>query len=157
MLTFEEKKQVIQQHFPELEAKEISLGRINYHFEESKRDKKIVVQNLHPNGNGFVYAGHLPKKERNEKGLINIRDYTEEALIDLIEASMNFLQGDDTFEEPSQQETIVEYWVAEDDERLLLIHEDELWNIYAGENLEAAFESYKEATEYLDEEGFKKE
>lgn len=66
MLTFEEKLAIIES-FPQLHKKPVSLGRFNFHFEESLHDKKIVVQNLHPNGNGFVYAGHLPKKRQTQR------------------------------------------------------------------------------------------
>ncbi|MGQ0517887.1 hypothetical protein ACT453_49800, partial [Bacillus sp. D-CC] len=55
MLTFEEKLSIIES-FPELERKNVSLKRVNFHFEESRLDKKNVVYHLHPNGNGFVYA-----------------------------------------------------------------------------------------------------
>ena len=83
MLTFEEKLSIIET-FPELQRKDVSLGRVNFHYLESVQEKKIVVQHLHPNGNGFVYAGHMRKKETDRKGFINIRDYTEEELKDLI-------------------------------------------------------------------------
>ena len=90
MLTFTEKLAIIES-FPQLQRKDISLGRVNFHFEESVYDKKIVVQHLHPNGNGFVYAGHLPAKVKDKKGLVNIRDYSEEELRDLLTNSIAYL------------------------------------------------------------------
>ncbi len=39
MLTFEEKLSIIES-FPELERKNVSLKRVNFHFEESRLDKK---------------------------------------------------------------------------------------------------------------------
>ena len=69
MLTFTEKLAIIES-FPQLQRKDVSLGRVNFHFEESVYDKKIVVQHLHPNGNGYVYAGHLSSKIRIKKGLL---------------------------------------------------------------------------------------
>lgn len=158
MLTFEEKIHVIEEAFPQLTKKEISLGRLNYHLEESNRDKKIVVQNLHPNGNGFVYAGHLRKKEKNEKGMVNIRDYSAMEIVSLIQGSIDYLlQEPSAKEDTAAKDPEKEYWLGGvDHERLLLVHEDELWNIYAGLNLEAAFESYKEAHDYLVDEGFNK-
>ncbi|MGG1575883.1 hypothetical protein [Fictibacillus sp. NRS-1165] len=159
MLTFSEKINIIEENFPQLTRKDISLGRINYHLEESNRDKKIVVQHLHPNGNGFVYAGYLPRGEKNEKGMVNIREYSGDELINIIQKSMDYLLEDKGDSEagsfPSEPEK--ENWIGgADHEKLLLVHEDELWNIYAGLNLEAAFESYKEAHDYLVEEGFQK-
>ncbi len=59
MLTFEEKIKIAEE-FVELEKKEVSMGRVNFHFEESDYDKKNVVYHLHPNGNGFVYADWYP-------------------------------------------------------------------------------------------------
>lgn len=58
MLTFEEKLAIIES-FPELERVNVSLGRVNFQFNESVYEKKNVVYHLHPNGNGFVYAGRL--------------------------------------------------------------------------------------------------
>ena len=79
MLTFEEKLSIIET-FPELQRKDVSLGRVNFHYPDSVQEKKIVVQHLHPNGNGFVYAGHMRKKDTDRKGFINIRDYNEAEL-----------------------------------------------------------------------------
>lgn len=39
MLTFEEKLTIIES-FPELTRNDISLGRVNFHFEESVKDKR---------------------------------------------------------------------------------------------------------------------
>ena len=49
MLTFEEKLAIIES-FPELEKRTVSMGRINFHYEESASDKKNVVYHLHPMG-----------------------------------------------------------------------------------------------------------
>lgn len=68
MLTFEEKLSIIET-FPELQRKDVSLGRVNFHYPDSVQEKKIVVQHLHPNGNGFVYAGHMRKKTLTVKVL----------------------------------------------------------------------------------------
>jgi hypothetical protein len=37
---------------------------------------------------------------------------------------------------------------------ITVIYEDDLWYIYAGFNLDSAFETYDEAKQYLLEEGF---
>ena len=62
MLTFEQKQEIIES-FPELTRKEVSMKRVNYHYEESLFDKTVVVQHLHPNGNGFVYVADIPGYE----------------------------------------------------------------------------------------------
>ncbi|MGG0240679.1 hypothetical protein [Bacillus rhizoplanae] len=154
MLTFEEKLTIIES-FPELERKNVSLGRINFHYEESRLDKKNVVYHLHPNGNGFVYAGHLKGYKTNDKGLVNIRDFSAEELRSLLEKSIDALS-----QEPAEEITLTENfqeeeWINEDKHILTLINEDEdMWNVYAGLNLDGTFNSYKEAAQYLDEEGF---
>ncbi|MEJ8545061.1 hypothetical protein [Brevibacillus borstelensis] len=156
MLTFEEKLAIIES-FPELHKKKVSLGRFNFHYEQSLHDKKIVVQNLHPNGNGFVYAGHLPKKATDPKGMVNIRDYSADELRAIIRASIDYLscKPEPKADKESAAEQTRETWVGPNGQTLLLVQEDELWNVYAGANLEEAFESYKEANRYLLEEGFK--
>ena len=55
MLTFEEKLAIIES-FPELERKNVSLGRVNFHFEGSIYEKKNVVYHLHPNEIGRAHV-----------------------------------------------------------------------------------------------------
>ncbi|MGG0185536.1 hypothetical protein [Bacillus rhizoplanae] len=154
MLTFEEKLTIIES-FPELERKNVSLGRINFHYEESRLDKKNVVYHLHPNGNGFVYAGHLKGYKTNDKGLVNIRDFSAEELRSLLEKSLDALSQEPVEEIALTDNFQEEEWINEDKHVLTLIHEDEdMWNVYAGLNLDGTFNSYKEAAQYLDEEGF---
>jgi hypothetical protein len=147
MLTFDEKLEIIES-FPQLQRKNVSLGRVNYHYEESVFDKKIVVHHLHPNGNGFVYAGHLPEVATDDKGLVNIRDYSADALSSLIRASILSLSDSDSAGKTEER------WVGPNEQTLLLVLEEDLWNVYTGPNLEMAFESYPEAERYMQEEGF---
>ena len=70
-LSFEEKKAIFDD-YEELTAVPVSMNRINYHFNASAVDHKIVVRFLHPNGNAFIYAGYLPKEE-TDKGCIGKR------------------------------------------------------------------------------------
>ncbi|MGD6844349.1 hypothetical protein ACQCVH_17790 [Bacillus infantis] len=154
MLTFEEKLAVIES-FPELERKNVSLGRVNFHYEESALDKKNVVYHLHPNGNGFVFAEYVQGYSPDSKGMVNIRDFTESELRDIISKSIQSLSGHNA-EEAQPAERLEETWNSPSGETLVLIEEDEMWNIYAGLNLDAAFLSYREAKEYLEEEGFKR-
>jgi hypothetical protein len=151
MLTFEEKRAIIAS-FPQLQPKSVSMGRINFHYEESAFDKKIVVYHLHPNGNGFVYAGRIKGVETDDKDLINIRDYDEAALQAVIQASIRSLSQ--TSETPQPSIPKEERWKDDEGQILVLVHEDDLWNVYTGVNLEMAFEAYEEAEDYLHEEGF---
>ncbi|WP_286923299.1 MULTISPECIES: hypothetical protein [Lysinibacillus] len=151
MLTFEQKQGIIES-FSELTKKEISLKRLNYHFMDSLYEKTIVVEKLHPNGNGFVYVGDLLRyeEEANDKGLVNIRDYDEQRLHEIIEDAIQYLS-----EEEDEQEPIVEIWQSRDNVQLTLAFEQRSWNVYHGENLEEAFGTYDAAKEYLLEEGFR--
>ena len=151
MLTFEQKQAIIES-FPQLTKKEISLKRLNYHFEDSLYEKTIVEEKLHPNGNGFVFVGDLLKyeKEAEGKGLVNIRDYTEGELREIIEAAINYLaeEIDDT--------PVIETWVSRDGTtKLELEFNNRAWNIYHQGNLEESFGTRDDAVAYLREEGFR--
>lgn len=157
MLSFEEKIAIIES-FPELERKNVSLGRVNYHFEESAYDKKNVVYHLHPKGNGFVYAEYVKGYDTDEKGMVNIRDFSAEELRTIIQKSIQSLSSNASVDEveDSIQDDYEETWMDYDNYSLTLIKEDELWNIYSGPNLDATYNTYEEAVEYLREEGFRR-
>ncbi|MFS0723229.1 hypothetical protein [Paenibacillus sp. 1P07SE] len=156
MLTFDQKLAIISQ-FPELTRKDVSLGRVNFHFEGSLYDKKTVVYHLHPNGNGFVYAGRLSGQPTDDKGLINIRDHSEAALRTLLRSAIDSLaQRED---QPEQESSVPSselpgQWTNGEGHRLVLAFQDDLWYLFDGPNLEMAFETAGEAREYLQEEGF---
>jgi hypothetical protein len=161
MLSFEQKLAIIET-FPELQRRDVSLGRVNFHYEESAHDKKIVVFHLHPNGNGFVYAGLLRGYETDEKGFVNIREMNADELRELIGESIHSLSIK-VPEAPavSKRKKAARSdsgqgarWTGPDNQSLDLKLEDGLWYIYAGLNLEMVFETYEEAEEYLREEGF---
>ncbi|WP_028783644.1 hypothetical protein [Thalassobacillus devorans] len=146
MLTFEQKISIMEE-FGELTRKDVSLGRVNFHFYGSLFDKTIVAYHLHPNGNGFVYTGDMHGFDSNQKGLVNIRDYDETQLRNIVKASIANLSSD---AEISHKQV----WRGPEDQSLLLVQEDYFWNIYTGDMLEDSFETYNEAEAYLKEEGF---
>ncbi|MEK5330935.1 MULTISPECIES: hypothetical protein [unclassified Lysinibacillus] len=152
MLTFEQKQAIIES-FSELTRKEISMKRVNYHFMDSLFEKTIVVEKLHPNGNGFVFVGDLLRyeNEANDKGLVNIRDYDEQQLRTIIEDAITYLG-----EEQEEEEPIIETWRNREGDQLELAFEQRSWNVYHRDNLEEAFGTYDAAKEYLLEEGFRK-
>ncbi|WP_342526539.1 hypothetical protein MKY84_12910 [Chryseomicrobium sp. FSL W7-1435] len=152
MLTFEQKQAIIET-FPELTKKSISLKRLNYHFEESQYDKTIVVQQLHPNGNGYVFVGDGGPYEADDRGLVNIREASEDEMKEMIRYSIALLSTRESVEEEAGGEQI---WTTKDGAELKLLQEDELWNIYHGLNLEDSFESQEAAILYLKEEGFRR-
>jgi len=153
MLTFEEKLSIIES-FPQLERKNVSLKRVNFHFEESRLDKKNVVYHLHPNGNGFVYASGISGYKTDDKGMVNIREFSADELRSLIQKSIELLSQEPEEVVAQAAPTKEEEWHNEDGHILTLIQEDDMWNVYAGNNLDGTFNSYPEAAEYLDEEGF---
>ncbi|MUT68027.1 hypothetical protein [Paenibacillus sp. NEAU-GSW1] len=157
MLSFEQKLAVIES-FTELQRNDVSLGRVNFQFEDSLYDRKNVVYHLHPNGNGFVYAGLLSGYPKDEKGLVNIRDFSESELRRLIGDSIGSLSAREEQPEPpsrkKRKKVTEEEWYGPSDQKLLLKFEDDMWYVYAGINLEMAFETYEEAVDYMDEEGF---
>lgn len=156
MLSFEEKLAIIES-FPELTRKNVSLGRVNFHYEESVSEKKNVIYHLHPNGNGFVYAEYLQGYETDDKGMVNIRDFSADELRSVIQKSIISLSPKTTNEEAIiGDSTIEEKWIDENNHTLILLQEDDMWNIYSGLNLDNTFDTYNEAAEYLEEEGFKK-
>lgn len=157
MLTFEQKLAIIET-FPQLERKNVSLGRVNFHFEESVAEKKNVVYHLHPNGNGFVYTERIKNFPSDHKGMVNIRDFSEKELREVIEQSILSLSPNSLEESAAVMEIAQEQWINNENHTLLLVHEDEeMWNVYAGENLDGTFLSYNEAKQYLEEEGFRKQ
>jgi hypothetical protein len=155
MLTFEEKLAIIES-FPQLTRNDVSLKRVNFHYEESLHDKKTVVYHLHPNGNGFVFAAFLKGYQKDDKGYVNIRDFSADELRKVVEASIQSLsvKREPAPKATSEAEQLEQTWVDKQNRTLLLQQEDALWNVYHGMNLEASFESYVEAEQYLIEEGF---
>ncbi len=149
MLTFEQKQTIIES-YPELTRKDVSLKRVNYHYEESLHDKTVVVQHLHPNGNGFVYVAGIPGYDADERGLVNIREATEEELRKTITDSIGALsQGE------AEEQAVEQLWINDAGEKLVLMEELDAWNLYHGLNLEDSFGDYAEAVAYLKEERFK--
>ncbi|MEH7249862.1 hypothetical protein V7114_24145 [Neobacillus niacini] len=157
MLTFNEKLAIIES-FPELERKDVSLKRVNFQLPNSASDKKNVVYHLHPNGNGFVFAGNLHNYEQDEKGMVNIRDFTADGLKKLIKESIESLLP---VEKSLTEEAIIgnqveERWVNGEKHHLIVINENGSWNIYFGLNLEESFDTYGEVEDFLTEEGFRR-
>ncbi|WP_075981186.1 hypothetical protein [Bacillus massilinigeriensis] len=156
MLTFEQKLAIIES-YPELKRKDVSLKRVNFHYEESVSEKKNVVYHLHPNGNGFVYAEYLSGYDKDQKGMVNIRDFSESELRTIIEKSIQSLAPKSVEETAIVGELEEERWKNSEGHTLIVINEDDMWNVYAGLNLDGTFPSYNEAKQYLIEEGFSRD
>ena len=156
MLTFEEKLAVIES-FPELERKNVSLGRVNFQYDESVTEKKNIIYHLHPNGNGFVYAEYLDGYQKDNKGMVNVRDFSKQDLRSIIQQSIQSLSKRTVSEEAIIGDEVEERWINAENHTLIIINEDDMWNVYAGLNLDGTFLSYNEAKQYLMEEGFHKQ
>lgn len=150
MLTFEQKQQIIET-FPELTRKEVSMKRLNYHYEDSLYEKTVVVQHLHPNGNGFVYVEGIEGYEPDDRGLVNIREASEAELKKTIQDAIRALSTEEAEEEA---ESLEEVWMNAEGQKLTLLEEDNFFNIYHGYNLEESFGDYGDAAAYLIEEKF---
>lgn len=149
MLTFEQKQAIIES-YPELTRKDVSMKRVNYHYEDSLFDKTVVVQHLHPNGNAFVYVAGILGYDADERGLVNVREATEEELRKTItDAIAALAQGED------EEQAVEQHWTNPAGEKLVLMEELGAWNLYHGLNLEDSFGDYAEAAAYLNEEQFK--
>ncbi|MCP3029219.1 hypothetical protein [Halobacillus sp. A5] len=148
MLTFEEKIAIIEE-FKELDKKQVSLGRINFHYEDSLYDKKNIVYHLHPNGNGFVYAGEIDDYPADERGMVNIRHFSEAELRTIVREAIDSLSST-----PAEKNPVFEEWMNDFEQSLFLMREDDGFHVYAGEDLEGSFNSYKEAANFLEQEGF---
>ncbi|THF84615.1 hypothetical protein [Cohnella fermenti] len=161
MLSFEEKL-AIANSFAELERRDVSMGRVNYHYEGSAFEKKTVVYRLHPNGNGYVYAGRLREYDdaADEKGMVSIRDFGAEELREIIAKAIASLTQGGAAAVGAKAPSTEERWVNAEKMTLELKLEDEeeglggMWYVYAGLNLDGVFETYQEAVQYLEEEGF---
>ena len=151
MLTFEQKQQIIES-YTELERKEISLKRVNYHLQASLYEKTLVVEKLHPNGNGYVFVGDLLQYEKlaDDRHLVNIRDFSEAELRAIIEAAITYLTEEDEPEAPLE-----EAWKNRQGDELTLRFDDPDYGVYHGDNVEELFGTYEAAKEYLLEEGFR--
>lgn len=147
MLSFEEKQAIIES-FPELTRKEVSMKRLNYHFEDSLYDKTVVVQHLHPNGNAFIYLAGVSGYTSDDRGLVNVREATEIELRKMIQDSIQSLG-----QAEAEKVQIEETWVNGEN-TLMLKEEEGYWNVYHGLNLEDSFGDYEEAIDYLKEEQF---
>ncbi|MFC4101760.1 hypothetical protein [Paenibacillus xanthanilyticus] len=157
MLTFEQKLDICSS-FSELVRKDVSLGRINFQFEDSLYDKKNVVFHLHRNGNGYIYAGLVEGAPVDDKGFLNMRDLSEDEIRSWIEKSIASLSIREEEPEPpakrKRKRAKEQTWTNAEGQKLLLKFEDELWYVYSGLSLESAFETLEEAEAYLAEEGF---
>lgn len=150
MLSFEEKKALFDS-VPELKVQEVSMNRLNYHFEESAVPKTTVVKYLHPkSANAFVFAGYLPKAETKD-GYISVIDATKEEIEELVTKAIEELRKtEDGYEDGYQEE-----WYDDRGDMLTLRYSNYMWVVLMTTgSVEAVFKSREQAAGYLMDEGF---
>jgi len=93
-LTFEQKRKIFRS-FPELTEEKMSYDRFNYWYYGSKRKRKVIARELSHTGNGYVYGAYLQgyKDELDPRGWINIKDYEERELKELIKKVIASFSG----------------------------------------------------------------
>ena len=98
-----------------------------------------------------MYVEGIPGYEADDRGLVNIREATEEELKATIRDAIRALSN----REDKEEEQLEEEWVNGEGQKLKLLEEEGFFNIYHGYNLEEGFGDYSEAADYLKEENFK--
>ncbi|WP_338469614.1 hypothetical protein R4Z10_12400 [Niallia sp. XMNu-256] len=95
MLSFEQKKAVFHS-YEDLVEKPISNQRVNYEYPKSQQRGKILATQLHPSGNGYVIGKYINPQaiikngyKLDSRGWINIKNFTESELHEIIQLTMN--------------------------------------------------------------------
>lgn len=98
MVSFEEKK-VIFKSF-KLKEKEISNGRVNFIYPESRQKGQVLARELQPSGNGYVIGKYMPEEvivnngyKVDSRGWISIKDTSKDELAKLITEAMKSMSG----------------------------------------------------------------
>lgn len=148
-LSFEEKKAIFDS-YSELEAVPVSMNRLNYHFNGSAVEHKIVVRFLHPNGNAFIYAGYLPKEE-TKKGYVSVLEADEATIREMVDQAIAYLKKT----HDGYEEGYYELWFNNRGDVLRVNYDNPMWTITVPDGqVEAVFKSREQAEGYLMDEGF---
>jgi hypothetical protein len=109
MLSFEVKKAIFRSF--NLEEKQISNGRINFNFPESKQRGQVVGTQLHTSGNGYVIGKYMTPETINKygfqvdsRGWISIKELTKEQLVEVITEAIRSMSMDENQVETNQKE-----------------------------------------------------
>jgi hypothetical protein len=99
MLNFEQKKSIFRS-FQELQEKPISHNRMNYIYPDSVQRGKVLATQLQPSGSGYVIGKYMDGETIREKGYvvdergwINIREFSSGELQELIMKAMVSMSG----------------------------------------------------------------
>jgi hypothetical protein len=112
MLSFEEKKAIFRSF--NLEEKEISNGRVNFNYPESKQRGQVVGTQLHTSGNGYVIGKYMSPGtikqcgfQIDSRGWISIKDFTKDQLIDVITEAIKSMSVGESLEEIATQKELL--------------------------------------------------
>lgn len=150
MLNYEGKKAIFDS-YSELVSQGVSMGRLNYHFDESAVPKTLLIKHLHPkSGNAFIFAGYLPEEDTKD-GYVSVHDATEAELREFVERGMEFLR----LTKDGYPEGYEEIWVDDHRDELILRYTNEAWLIIMQSGgVESVFMTKDQAESYLNDEGF---
>lgn len=121
MLSFEEKKAIF--HSFKLEEKQMSNGKVSFHYPESKQRGQVLATQLHSTGNGYVVGKYMSEEtiKKNgytvdSRGWISIKDFSKEELEKVITEAMNSMHSTttDIEEEPIETLLVREETIQED-------------------------------------------
>lgn len=94
--------------FSELEEKIDSYGRCSYKLKYNDGHRKVIACEFSHTGNGYVYGVDLPDytKLTDARGWVNIRDFSETELVDIVSKAINCYGGFSNITEPKSHSEI---------------------------------------------------
>jgi hypothetical protein len=95
MYLSQSQKRQIMKSFSELEEKIDSYGRCSYKLKYKDVHRKEIAREFSHTGNGYVYGVDLPdySKLADSRGWVNIRDFSETKLRDIVTKAINYYGG----------------------------------------------------------------
>lgn len=115
MLSFEEKKAIF--HSFKLEEKQMSNGKVSFHYPESKQRGQVLATQLHSTGNGYVVGKYMSEEtiKKNgftvdSRGWISIKEFSKKELENVITEAMKSMLSTttDIQEEPIETLSVQE-------------------------------------------------
>lgn len=92
-LSLQQKRQIFKS-FPELTEYVDKSGRYGYNFEGSKHKRKNIAREFTHTGNGYVFGENLVDfyQLADERGWVNVRDFTATQLRDIVRRAIDSLR-----------------------------------------------------------------
>jgi len=109
MLSFDEKKEIFRSF--DLVEKEMSNGKLSYHYPKSKQRGQVLATQLHTTGNGYVIGKYMSEEiviandfQVDSRGWISIKEFSKEELKNLISHAMDSMLNVDESEQQEPKE-----------------------------------------------------